>query len=101
MVGVCLCLLYYLSNLQQISLNLILVVFATLLLLFSNTLLMYGAVRQKTHFLLSWLVIDSLSVLAAIVYLVVQWDNLEEFRVSYRQLQTVTDTYRQTVNFRL
>ena len=82
MVGVCLSLLYYLSNLQQISLNLILVLAATLLLLFSNTLLMFGAVRHKTHFLLSWLIIDSISVLAAIVYLVVEWDNLVEFRVS-------------------
>ena len=81
MVGVCLCLLYYLSNLQQISLNLILVLFTTSLLLFSNTLLMYGAVRNKTHFLLSWLIIDSLSVLAAIVYLIVQWEDLAEFRV--------------------
>jgi len=80
-VGVCLCLLYYLSNLQQISLNLILVLFTTCLLLFSNTLLMYGAVRNKTHFLLSWLIIDSLSVLAAIVYLVVKWGDLAEFRV--------------------
>ena len=81
MVGVCLCLLYYLSNLQQISLNLILVLFTTCLLLFSNTLLMYGAVRNKTHFLLSWLIIDSLSVLAAIIYLAVQWEDLAEFRV--------------------
>ena len=80
-VGVSLCLLYYLSNLQQISLNLILVLFTACLLLFSNTLLMYGAVKNKTHFLLSWLIIDSLSVLAAIVYLVVQWADLAEFRV--------------------
>lgn len=80
-VGVCLCLLYYLSNLQQISLSLVLVLFTTCLLLFSNTLLMYGALRNKTHFLLSWLIIDSLSVLAAIVYLVVQWEDLAEFRV--------------------
>merc|ERR1711953_1587899 len=80
-VGVCLCLLYYLSNLQQISLSLILVLFTTCLLLFSNTLLMYGAVRNKTHFLLSWLIIDSLSVLAAIVFLVVQWEGLAQFRV--------------------
>merc|ERR1711997_44997 len=80
-VGVCLCLLYYLSNLQQISLSLILVLFTTCLLLFSNTLLMYGALKNKTHFLLSWLIIDSLSVLAAIVYLVVKWQDLAEFRV--------------------
>ena len=51
-VGVCLCLLYYLSNLSTISLNLILVLFSVAMLLFANMMVMLGGVKSKQQFLI-------------------------------------------------
>ena len=80
-VGVCLTLLYYLSNLEKISLNLILVLFSVSMLLFANMTLMLGAVKNKQQFLIPWLAITAIAILVAIVYCVIQWDSLIQFRV--------------------
>ena len=80
-VGVCLTLLYYLSNLEKISLNLILVLFSVSMLLFANMTLMLGAVKNKQQFLIPWLAITAIAILVAIVYCVILWDSLIQFRV--------------------
>ena len=80
-VGVCLTLLYYLSNLEKISLNLILVLFSVSMLLFANMTLMLGAVKNKQQFLIPWLAITAIAILVAVVYCVIQWDSLIKFRV--------------------
>ena len=80
-VGVCLTLLYYLSNLEKISLNLILVLFSVSMLLFANMTLMLGAVKSKQQFLIPWLAITAIAILVAIVYCVILWDSLIQFRV--------------------
>ena len=78
----CLCLLYYLSNLSTISLNLILVLFSVAMLLFANMMVMLGGVKSKQQFLVPWLAITSLSILAAVVYSALNWDEIIEYRVS-------------------
>ena len=80
-VGVCLTLLYYLSNLEKISLNLILVVFSVAMLLFANMMIMFASVKKRQQFLIPWLVITPIAILAAIIYCSLQWDQLTEFRV--------------------
>ena len=83
-VGVCLSLLYYLSNLTTISLNLILVLFSVAMLLFANMMVMLGAVKSRQQFLIPWLAITSLSIMAAVVYSAIKWDEINEFRVRLR-----------------
>ena len=85
-MGVCLSLLYYLSNLTTISLNLILVLFSVAMLLFANIMVMLGGVKSRQQFLIPWLAITSLSILAAILYCALNWDEITEYRVSVSSL---------------
>ena len=81
-VGVCLCLLYYISNLSAISLNLILVMFCVAMLLFANIMLMLGGLKNRQQFLIPWLAITILALISAIVYCSINWGTLLEFKVS-------------------
>ena len=60
--------------------------FSAVLLIFANVMVMLGAVKNKQQYLLPWLVITSIAILAAIIYCVVKWDDLIEFRVSKLRL---------------
>jgi len=79
-VGVCLCLLYYISNLSAISLNLILVMFCVVMLLFANIMLMLGGLKNRQQFLIPWLAITILALISAIVYCSINWGTLLEFK---------------------
>ena len=81
-VGACLSLLYYLSNLTTVSLNLILVLFSVAMILFANMMVMLGGLKNRQQFLIPWLAVTSLSILAAIVYSALHWDDIIEYRVS-------------------
>jgi len=79
-IGVCLSLLYYLSNLTTISLNLILVLFSVAMLLFANLMLMLAGLKNRQQFLIPWLAITTLALISAIVYCSINWESLQEFR---------------------
>ena len=83
-VGVCLSLLFYLSNLSTISLNLILVLFSVAMLLFANMMVMLAGVKRRQQFLIPWLAITSLAIVAAVVYSALNWDEIIEYRVSWK-----------------
>jgi len=79
-VGISLSLLFYFSSLTQFSLNLLVVVFCSCVLLMTNLMLLYGSVKCKPHLLLPWLVTNSLATLALLVYTAIKWDELVEFK---------------------
>eukprot|EP00092_Neocalanus_flemingeri_P027757 GFUD01030129.1.p1 GENE.GFUD01030129.1~~GFUD01030129.1.p1 ORF type:complete len:288 (+),score=98.42 GFUD01030129.1:404-1267(+) len=79
-VGISLSLLFYLSSLTQFSINLLVVIFCSCLLLMANLLLLYGSVKSKPHLLLPWLVTTSLSTMALLVYTAINWEELDQFK---------------------
>jgi len=79
-VGISLSLLFYLSSLTQFSLNLLVVIFISSLLLMTNILLLYGSVQSKPHLLLPWLVSTSLATMSLLVYSAIKWEELAQFK---------------------
>merc|ERR1711997_796224 len=51
------------------------------MLLFANMMVMLGAVKSRQQFLIPWLAITSLSIMAAVVYSAIKWNEINEFRV--------------------
>jgi len=79
-VGISLSLLFYLSTLTQFSLNLLVVIFLSCLLLLTNILLLYGSVKSKPHLLLPWLVSTSLATMSLLVYTAIKWEELVKLK---------------------
>ena len=84
-VGICLTFLYYLSNLEAVSLNLIIVLFSVAMLLFANSILMFAGVKGNHQFIIPWLAITAVAMLGAIIYCIISWEELIQFRVSIEQ----------------
>jgi len=79
-VGISLALLLYFSSLSKFSLNLIIVVFCSVMLLLTNLMLLYGSHRRKSNLLLPWMVTNSLATIALISFTAIKWSGLKEYK---------------------
>jgi len=75
-VGICLWMLHYLYNLQSFTINLLIIFFSAAVLLMSNVMLMYGALKSRATLLVPWLVTTGLACLAAIIFASLNWEQL-------------------------